>query len=271
MMLRNGSLEQRRVYSQLVVHIRNGKGRISSQGTQMEKPFKFKQFSIHQDRCAMKIGTDGVLLGAWTSLENGPTAILDIGAGTGLISLMLAQRSHAETIDALEIDADAYVQCMENFETSPWGDRLFCYHTGLDEFVAEIKDKYDLIVCNPPFYTETVSSGDASRDRARQNQSLPFGELLEGASLLLAAEGIFSTIIPYREEVGFAQLAARFGLYPLRITRVGGTVHSKIKRSLMEFSRIQTTCAEDVLLIEIERHRYTDAYIELTKDFYAKM
>lgn len=118
----------------------------------MNTPFRFKQFSIQQDKCAMKVGTDGVLLGAWTSLEDNPYAILDIGAGTGLISLMLAQRSQATIIDAIEIDAEAYEQCVANFEQSIWNDRLFCYHAGLDEFVDEIEDQYDLIVSNPHLF-----------------------------------------------------------------------------------------------------------------------
>ena len=106
----------------------------------MSKPFVFKQFKILQDRCAMKIGTDGVLLGAWTSIDHHPATIMDIGAGTGIIALMLAQRSEAETIDAIEINEAAYEQCVNNFEASLWGDRLFCYHAGLDEFVDEIED-----------------------------------------------------------------------------------------------------------------------------------
>lgn len=137
----------------------------------MNTPFRFKQFSIQQDKCAMKVGTDGVLLGAWTSLEDNPYAILDIGAGTGLISLMLAQRSQATIIDAIEIDAEAYEQCVANFEQSIWNDRLFCYHAGLDEFVDEIEDQYDLIVSNPPFYSETVTSGNDARDMARMSFS----------------------------------------------------------------------------------------------------
>jgi len=138
----------------------------------------------------MKVGTDGVLLGAWVSLDTNPDSILDIGAGTGLIALMLAQRSTAETIDALEIDEAAFEQCVENFEASPWGDRLFCYHAGLDEFVTEWEDTYDLIVCNPPFYSEDVSSGNVSRDTARQNAALPFEELLNGAAALDAVSKI---------------------------------------------------------------------------------
>lgn len=237
----------------------------------MKKPFVFKQFAIHQDRCAMKIGTDGVLLGAWTSLENQPQTILDIGAGTGLLALMLAQKSDAPTIDALEIDAEAYEQCMENFEVSPWGDRLFCYHAGLDEFVAEISEQYDVIVSNPPFYVEEVSSGDEARDRARQNQSLPFEELLAGVAHLLSEDGSFSTIIPFKEEEAFIALAAGQGLFPHRLTRVRGNAGADLKRSLLEFRFSQGPCTIGELTIEHERHCYTDTYIALTQDFYLKM
>jgi len=233
--------------------------------------FTFKEFIINQDRCAMKVGTDGVLLGAWTTVENQPATILDIGAGTGLLSLMLAQRSLAGTIDALEIDEDAYEQCVENFERSTWADRLFCYHAGLDEFIAEIEEPYDLIISNPPFYTEAVSSGNHSRDAARQNQSLPFGELLEGVSKLLAKNGLFATIIPHKEETAFIRLAASFELYPKRILRVKGNPSAAIKRSLLEFSFAKKEVMEEELVIEIKRHKYTLAYQELTKDFYLKM
>ena len=237
----------------------------------MNNPFKFKQFTIQQDRCAMKIGTDGVLLGAWASLTTNPDTILDIGAGTGLIALMLAQRSGAETVDALEIDEDAYEQCVDNFEASPWGDRLFCYHAGLDEFMDEIEDQYDLIVSNPPFYSEEVASGNSARDVARQNQSLPFEELIERVSKLLSGAGVFSTIIPYKEEVQFIDLAEKSGLYPQHITRVKGNPSSEIKRSLLLFSFNKKEVLKDELTIEVERHQYTPEYITLTKEFYLKM
>ncbi|MGI9552624.1 MAG: tRNA1(Val) (adenine(37)-N6)-methyltransferase [Aurantibacter sp.] len=237
----------------------------------MLKPFRFKQFTVEQDRCAMKIGTDAVLLGAWTSLERNPDSILDIGAGTGIIALMLAQRSIAKTVDAIEINEDAYEQCVENFEVSDWADRLFCYHTGLDEFVQEIEEKYDLIVANPPFYLEEVSSGNTSRDNARQNSSLPFDELLEGVSILLSIDGLFSTIIPFKEEESFIALASQSGLFPKRTTRVKGNPSSETKRSLLEFSLQKKVCEIDELVIEIERHQYTAEYIELTEDFYLRM
>ena len=237
----------------------------------MEELFSFKRFSIDQSRCAMKVGTDGVLLGAWASLENNPDSILDIGAGTGLIALMLAQRSSATTIDAIEIEEAAYEQCVNNFEASDWGDRLFCYHAGLDEFVDEMDEAYDLIVSNPPFYTEDVSSGNISRDTARQNSSLPFDELLEGVSRLLSNEGCFATIIPFKEEKDFLGLAAKLGLFLKRITRVRGNPSSEIKRSLLELSLHKIEPVVSELIIETERHQYTQDYIRLTQDFYLKM
>lgn len=219
----------------------------------------------------MKIGTDGVLLGAWTAIENKPYSILDIGAGTGVIALMLAQRSTAESIEGIEIDADAYEQCIENFEASPWADRLFCYHAGLDEFVDEVEDRYDLIVSNPPFYTEAVSSGDASRDIARQNSALPFGELLKGVDALLASEGRFATIIPFKEESAFIAQAKALNLFPQRMLRVKGNPNAAVKRSLLEFSRVPSEVGIETLVIEKERHVYTDEYRCITKDFYLKM
>ncbi|WP_298484757.1 methyltransferase [uncultured Maribacter sp.] len=244
----------------------------------MNKPFSFKQFTIEQDRCAMKIGTDGVLLGAWTAIQDNTYNILDIGSGTGIIALMLAQRSIADTIEAIELDGDAFEQCTENFENSPWGDRLFCFHAGFDEFVDEYTEEepdeyelYNLIVSNPPFYSEEVTSGNSARDSARQNTSLPFDELLEGVSKLLTKKGSFSTIIPFKEEVNFIEIAKEFNLFPKRITRVKGNPETEIKRSLLELTFTQTETVIDVLIIEKERHVYTNAYKELTKDFYLKM
>ena len=234
--------------------------------------FQFKQFSVHQDKTAMKVGTDGVLLGAWAPIDHNPFSVLDIGAGTGIIALMLAQRTHAEQIDALEIDEDAYEQAVDNFENSPWGDRLFCFHAGLDEFIEEPEDEYDLIVSNPPFYAEDYKTESEQRDLARFQDAMPFEELVEAADLLLSENGIFALIIPFKEEDDFIALAKEFELYPLKITRVKGNLTSPVKRSLLAFSRNQIDeLIIDELIIEIDRHIYTPKYIELTKDFYLKM
>ena len=234
--------------------------------------FQFKQFSIQQNRCAMKVGTDSVLLGAWCPIDNNPFSVLDIGAGTGILSLMIAQRTNAEQIDAIEIDEDAYEQCVENFENSPWGDRLFCFHAGLDEFIAEPEDEYDLIISNPPFYAEDYKTENSQRDLARFQDAMPFEDLVEAANLLLSENGIFAVIIPYKEEESFIDLCAEVELYPVKVTRVKGTPTTEIKRSLLAFKRYELPVLEaDELIIEINRHEYTDDYINLTRDFYLKM
>ncbi|WP_188361198.1 tRNA1(Val) (adenine(37)-N6)-methyltransferase [Flavobacterium orientale] len=234
--------------------------------------FQFKQFSIQQDRCAMKVGTDAVLLGAWCPIENNPISILDIGAGTGILALMLAQRSNAEQIDALEIDEEAYEQCVENFENSPWSDRLFCFHAGLDEFVDEPEDEYDLIISNPPFYAEDYKTENSQRDLARFQDALPFEELIEAAGLLLSENGIFAVILPFKEEQRFIDLCREFELFPVKITRVKGNSSTPIVRSLLAFKRYELSTLEaDEVIIETARHLYTNDYIDLTKDFYLKM
>ena len=234
--------------------------------------FNFKQFSVHQDKTAMKVGTDGVLLGAWSPIDNNPNTILDIGTGTGLIALMLAQRTSAEQIDALEIDEDAYEEAINNFENSPWRNRLFCFHAGLDEFFDDPEDEYDLIVCNPPFYSEDYKTNDEQRDLARFQDAMPFEQLIEAADLLLSENGIFAVIIPFKEEERFIYLCKELELYPVKITRVKGNYSSPIVRSLLAFKRFATLVLEtDEISIEISRHEYTNEYIALTKDFYLKM
>ena len=237
----------------------------------MTKPFIFKEFTVNQDRCAMKIGTDSVLLGAWTSIDNAPNSILDIGAGTGVLALMMAQRSYADTIDALEIDDNAYEQCVENFEHSPWGDRLFCYHASLEEFVDEMDQQYDLIISNPPFYNDTYKSENKQRDLARFTDAMPFRHLIESVAGLLSKKGRFSVVIPFVEEKDFIVLASKEHLYPIRIMRVKGTPPSDVKRSLIEFSFQETDINPEELTIETARHQYTEDYLRLTQDFYIKM
>ena len=234
--------------------------------------FKFKQFSVSQQKSAMKIGTDAVLLGAWCPIDNNPKNVLDIGAGTGILSFMLAQRTNAQQIDAIEIEEAAYEECVENFENAPWSDRLFCYHAGLDEFVEDPEDEYDLIISNPPFYSEDYKSQNLSRDLARFQDALPFDELVEAAGLLLSENGIFAVVIPYKEEANFIDLCAEVELFPIKITRVKGSHTTPIVRSLIAFKRFENaTLNADELVIEINRHEYTDDYIALTKDFYLKM
>lgn len=235
------------------------------------KPFQFKEFSILQNKTAMKVGTDGVLLGAWVHLENHLNSVLDIGAGTGLIALQIAQRSEAETIDALEIEPDAYEQTVENFENSDWGDRLFCYHASLQEFTEEIEETYDLVISNPPYYNDTYKKLDQKRATARHTETLSFQELLSATAKLLSNTGTCAFIIPFHEENNFIALAQKLNLYPNRITRVKGNIKTPFKRTLLQFSFKNIPPKTEELIIETERHVYTEAYKKLVKDFYLKL
>ena len=222
----------------------------------------------------MKVGTDGVLLGAWCSLENYPKTILDIGTGTGIISLMLAQRSSAISIDGVEIDKSAFEQTVDNFENSDWSDRLYCYNTSFQKFADESNNediKYDLIVSNPPFYKEDYITKNISRNKARFSQFLSFKELIQGVSKILSKSGFFSTIIPFKEESAFIGLAQQNSLFLNKLCRVKGNKNSEIKRCLLTFSFNKKETNETNLIIENSRHKYTKEYVELTNSFYLKM
>ena len=257
--------------------------------------FKFKEFEVAQDRCAQKIGTDGVLLGAWASTDKHPHSILDVGTGTGVIALMLAQRFHNAQVEAIELDENAYEQAATNFENSPWGDRLFCFRASFQEFYEEIDERYDLIISNPPFFDSSsikdATEMDDARTQARFDSALSFEELIYGVYQLLDDDGVFACIIPHDREQRFLEIAIHFKLSPSRITHVKGTKGNEIKRSLIELrfgpvmqrdeldnslsrkrnnqSGIKTNA--DLLTIETSRHQYTDDYIALVKDFYLKM
>ncbi|MGB8705045.1 MAG: tRNA (adenine-N(6)-)-methyltransferase, partial [Gillisia sp.] len=155
----------------------------------------------------------------------------------------------------------------------PWGDRLFCYHASLDEFAEEIEDKYDLITCNPPFYkpSETEESVSIERKMARFYDALPFTDLLEYTSQLLAEKGHFNVIIPFSEEEDFLHLASNYNLYPNQITHVHGNKSSPVKRSLINLSFDKTEVKKEKLILEKKRHEYTDEYLKMVKPFYLKL
>ena len=217
----------------------------------------------------MKISTDSVLLGSWSPLLNNPYSILDIGSGTGIIALMLAQRSNAEVIDAIEMDNDSYEECVENFENSPWNDRLFCYHASWQEFMKEEEEleEYDLIVSNPPFYTEDLPKSISSKHIAKFESSLPFEELISGVAKIVSPAGVFTVIIPYKEQDKFITLALQKELFPFKITNVKGNENVDFKRSLVAFAKEKKECEVNELILEIERNVYTTEYKELIKDF----
>jgi len=183
----------------------------------------------------------------------------------------MAQRSGAEMIDALEIENKAFEQAVENFENSPWADRLYCYHASLQEFKEEIDEPYDLIVSNPPYFNDTFKELDQERALARHTHQLSYKELLSATNKLISPLGSCAFIIPFKEETDFLLLASSEKLFPARITRVRGNAQSDIKRSLLQFSRQPNKVIPNELIIETSRHVYTDEYIALVKDFYLNM
>ncbi|MDZ7614318.1 MAG: methyltransferase [Flavobacteriaceae bacterium] len=234
------------------------------------EPFRFKKFIVKQDKSAMKIGTDGVLLGAWASLADEPESILDIGTGTGLIALMLAQRCEAEQIDAIELEPEAFEQAVDNFENSPWGDRLYCYHTSLQEFTKEIDVTYDLIVSNPPYFLPNPQA-DQKRSIARHHSHLSHEELIRCSAKLLSKNGSCAFILPHPEEQQILRYGKQYNLFPARITRVKGHAESPVKRSLIGLKFGEQVCIEDELILETERNTYTPAFREMVRDFYLKL
>lgn len=230
--------------------------------------FKFKQFNIQHDRCAMKVGTDGVLLGAWCDVETSDR-VLDIGCGSALIAIMVAQRSHA-IIDAIEIDEPAAQQACENVAASPWNNRIAVYHTSLQEFLTTKHSSYDAIVCNPPFFNKSLSSSNKQRTIARHTATLSYEILFEQLSSLLTSDGHFSLIYPADLAKYVAQIAKDNGWYLHRQTGIKGSVYTPTKRVLEEWRRIPSTQynISKLLTVEVERHSYSSEYKMLTEEFY---
>jgi len=231
--------------------------------------FNFKQFSVQQNLCSMKVGTDGVLLGAWTNTDNA-NRILDIGTGTGLIALMLAQRSDA-IITAVDAEANAYEQAKINFEASPWTNRLQLVHSKIQDFHSD--NLFDLIVSNPPYFTGYYSSDDTSRDIARSADILlPYEELVSTSKKLLTANGRLSLILPADQQDKIITIANQNGLALSRLTLVKTKNTKDAKRVLLEFvnTKVDIKAILDELVIQSDDNGrvYTQEYINLTKDFY---
>ena len=232
--------------------------------------FHFRQFTIHQDRCAMKVGTDGVLLGAWTHTGNAGR-ILDIGTGTGLIALMMAQKSSA-SIDAIDVDGAAAEQAHENFDESPWADRLHVIHDSIQHYSDTSSHRYDLIVSNPPYFMGAHPAPDEARNVARHmDEHLTIEELAASTVLLLNESGRFCIILPYLEGMRFIDYASSHGLFLSRLTRVKTKSGKTEKRLLMEFKNHPCKSHEDEILLQEDDGSYTGAYKKLTAEFYPKM
>lgn len=228
--------------------------------------FHFKQFSINQESCSMKVGTDGILLGAWVDISDA-NFILDIGTGSGLIAMMLAQRSTA-SIEAIEIDEAARKQAAQNFELTKWGDRLSALHTSVQDFAKTSQNKYDLIVSNPPFFSGGAFSSNQDRANVRHTIKLPNGDLLSAARNLLSKKGRFCVILPVMEGLRFKEMAMNYGLYCSRITEVRPFPEKAANRVLIQFEKIQKELIEDSFVVWEKEQKYSTDFVDLTSEFY---
>ena len=243
--------------------------------------FRFKQFTVWHDRCAMKVGTDGVLLGAWAGpgrpgeISGGsPQTVLDIGTGSGLVALMLAQRFPEAQVTGIDSDAEAAAQARENFAGSPWQQRLRAAHISLQEFcrgtaATAAARRFDLIVSNPPFYDTTLTSPDPLRTAARHTGGLTHEELLLLSAGLLSDTGVFSLIVPSESEKSILRLADRSRLHLHRLTRVYSKPSSRPRRILASFGRHPVSSpVEDTLTLTGTDGIRSPEHIRLTRDFY---
>lgn len=225
--------------------------------------FHFREFSVNQTNTPMKIGTDGVLLGAWIT-DSGKQA-LDIGTGTGLIAIMLAQKISDMVIDAIEPHDAAYLEACENFTNSPWNSRLHCHHITLQNYSPS--RKYDLIVSNPPFFKAAVASPESGRAQARQASYLPPEDLLLHTDRMLLPEGSFQVILPENMAQAFILTAGQHHLFLKKQTLVYPDEHKPVNRRLMEFSRHRQDVSMSELYIR-ENNAYSEDYLRITRDYY---
>lgn len=230
--------------------------------------FAFKQFIIKQDKCAMKVGTDSVLLGAWI-MPADSKRILDIGSGTGVIALMLAQKTFAK-IDAIDIDENAFIQAKQNVTNSEFSKQIIVIHSAFQDYLKIPTEKYNLIVTNPPYFEQSLKSSDEQRSQARHADVLPFEDLIDGVVKLLDEKGKFCLILPTLEALKFRTLAEKKGLNLSKLLRVKSRSDKDIeKRHLMQFEFKPSEFSEETIAIEQnDRHVYTPEYKDLTKDYY---
>jgi tRNA1Val (adenine37-N6)-methyltransferase len=236
-----------------------------------ESVFYFKHFAIKQDKCAMKIGTDGVLLGAWVD-KGSAKRVLDVGTGTGLVALMLAQRTVA-FIDAVDIDTLAFEQSRDNFINSPWKERLTSFNESLQDFAAKNGgEAYDLIVSNPPYFMNSPKPNVDARTTARHmDETLTPEELINAVVYLLSTTGRFCAILPLREGTLFIEAAEKKKLYCNKIVRVYTKTDKAEKRLLLSFSKKRTDIITESLVIQNASGEYSNEFIALIQDYYTHL
>lgn len=236
------------------------------------EPFQFKKFAIAQDNCAMKVGTDGVLLGAWCDIRNA-NKILDIGTGSGVIAIMLGQRCEEATIHGVEIEEAAYLEAKANMEQADWSNRLEAKQASIQDYAKLSREEYDLIVSNPPFFSGGTFSHNQDRNNVRHTVKLGHGDLLVAARKLLTKNGKFCVILPLIEGLRFQEVAKTYALYCTKITEVKSRPGGSVERLLMQFEKTETAAPvkDELTIYQQKGKKHAADYIALTKDFYLKM
>lgn len=230
--------------------------------------FQFRKFSVIQDRSLHKVGTDAMILGAWAGKEQNPNNILDIGTGTGVLALMLAQRFENANVTAIELDEQSSLDAKENFENAPWAQRLRLEHTDFEKF--ETDEKFDLVVSNPPYFDPTWLAPEMPKNSARHTFTLSHAVLLRKANELLTDNGIFSVILPFEDAERMIHDAHCIGLHLHRVCHVITKPNVAPKRQMIEFSKIENQTITEDFLLRDESGNYTPAYLELTHDFHTE-
>ncbi|MFL2589345.1 MAG: tRNA1(Val) (adenine(37)-N6)-methyltransferase [Parvicellaceae bacterium] len=231
------------------------------------KPFNFKKFSIHQNNAAMKIGTDGILIGAWVNVSNKFKA-LDIGSGTGIISLMLCQRNLNLELDSVELSPDAIMDAKINIENCDWKKRIKLFHQDLKDFHPD--SSYDLIVSNPPYFKESLQPNNSERSKARHQNDLKLEDILKFSKQHLTKDGSLNIILPIEQKSEAIEFAKKYGFSSVRECAVYPKPNKSPHRILIEFSRSENKqmIKESLVIEEAGRHNYSEDYKKLTREFY---
>lgn len=234
--------------------------------------FEFKQFKIHQDKTAMKVGTDGVLIGAWTELPSSGN-VLDIGTGTGLLALMVAQRNPELLIHAIEIDESASIQALQNVKESKWLNKISVENISFQEYVPSTNERFDLIITNPPFFNSGIKAAGTERSIARHADALPSEVLIEGVKKLLKPEATFAVILPTDAYAKLSSAAIHAGFFEYRKLLVYPTLKKPVVRILSQWTNKEHKEPEvsELVIEPLGRHHYSDEYKALTKAFYLKI
>ena len=232
--------------------------------------FRFKNFEINQSDCAMKVGTDGILLGAWCDVSMSKH-VLDIGTGTGLITLMIAQRNEKVNIMAVEIDQDSCKQAEQNFQESPWSHRIQTVNDSIQEYSSNNDQSFDHIVCNPPFFSGGTLSANQDKNNVRHTIKLSHQDLLRSVRSLLSSDGKFSVILPLIEGLRFTELSETYGFFKNRMCEIRSQADGKVERLLLELSKTKSEAKNSDIVIYKSEKVYSDEFTKLTKDFYLNM